>query len=154
MKPLGDISNDDRRDSVSLLMDAIPRTLCVLRAEVRKQCPAHLTVPQFRALTYLSLYVGASLSDLAEFIGITLPSASNLIDGLVEHNLVTRVMAVDDRRRAILNITEHGEAVLMQVREASAVVLARRMEILSDDERQTLSSAMRILLTMFRRSGG
>ena len=150
MKPLGGISNVERDESVSLLLDAIPLTLGVLRAEVRKLCPSHLTVPQFRTLTFLCCTPGASLSDLAEFIGITLPSASNLIDGLVEHQLVTRAMAVNDRRRAILDITEHGEAVLASVREASAVVIARHMETLSDDERKTLSSAMRILLSVFR----
>ncbi len=153
MKPLGVTSNVERDECVSLLMDAIPHTLCVLRVEVRKHCPTHLTVPQFRALTFLSFHAGASLSDLADFIGITLPSASNLIDGLVEHQLVTRVMAVDDRRRAILAITEHGTDVLAVVREATAEVLTQRMEALNDDERQTLSSAMRILLSMFRQCG-
>src|SRR5437763_5179002 len=105
-------------DCAELLMELAPLVLRSMRGEIRRQ-HADLSVPQFRALAFLSRHEGASLSDAAAPLGLTLPAASRLIEGLVEHRLVTRVLTTADRRRVELTLTPVGRAVLEEARSAT-----------------------------------
>src|SRR2546429_6923756 len=56
--------------------------LRLVRAAVRRQHPVNLSVTQLRALDYVSANPGTSLSAVADYVGLALPSASVLVDGL------------------------------------------------------------------------
>ena len=77
------------------------------------EAPA-LTIPQFRALHFVQDHTGASLSATAEFLGLTLPSTSKLIDQLVKRQMLARDDASDDRRRMTLRLTPKGDALLQE----------------------------------------
>ena len=81
------------------LLEVVPLVMRTIRTEMRGHRGADLSVPQFRTLVFLGNHGGASLSDLADFIGLTLPSVSKLIDGLVTRKLVARKVCTNDRRR-------------------------------------------------------
>ena len=51
---------------------------------------------------------GASLSEVAEHVGLTLPSVSKMVDGLVTRGLLTRATDPGDRRRLTLSLTPAG----------------------------------------------
>ncbi|MEJ2089918.1 MAG: MarR family transcriptional regulator, partial [Gammaproteobacteria bacterium] len=53
-----------------------------------------------------------SPSDLADRLGITRPSITSLIDGLVRQGLVRRQPARDDRRRMTISLTPAGRQLL------------------------------------------
>ena len=65
------------------LMEVVPLVMRTFRAEMRGSRANDLSVPQFRALGFVHRKPGTSLSDVAEHIGLALPSMSKLIDGLV-----------------------------------------------------------------------
>src|SRR2546430_12310220 len=56
--------------------------LRLVRAAVGRQHPVNLSVTQLRALDYVSANPGTSLSAVADYVGLALPSASVLVDGL------------------------------------------------------------------------
>ena len=64
-------------------MDVVPLIMHTIRNRLRERQAADINVPQFRALLYLNRNHDVSLSDLADHIGLTPPSMSKLIEGLV-----------------------------------------------------------------------
>ncbi len=131
------------------LLDVVPLIMCAIRREMRSHRSADISVPQFRTLAFLNEHEGASLSDAAEFIGLTLPSMSKLVDGLVTRSLVTRQTHPGDRRRMTLALTEAGQAFYQSARQATQDCLARRLALLSDSDRALVMHAMEALCLVF-----
>ncbi|MEW5957650.1 MAG: MarR family transcriptional regulator [Chloroflexota bacterium] len=131
------------------VLEIVPLIMRVIRTEMRRNRTPDLSVPQFRALAYLQHHPDASLSAIAEHIGLTLPSMSKLIDGLVGRGLVIREIAPADRRRVRLALSEPGQAMFHSVRTATLAYLAQRLATLSPDERNTVILAMQVLRPIF-----
>lgn len=133
------------------VLEVAPLIMRAIRSEMRCHRGWDLSVPQFRTLAYLSYSQGASLSDAAEFIGLTLPSMSKLVDGLVARQLVKREISSSDRRRVTLALTPAGQASFQAAQTATRAFLARRLAELSPEERAVVSQAMQILRPLFTR---
>lgn len=131
------------------LLDVVPRVMRTLRAQMRSHRTADLSVPEFRTLGFLDHHPGASLSDVADHIGLTLPSMSKLVDKLVDRKLVTREFDTDDRRRVTLGLTGRGRAILEAARAPTQAYLAEALTALSPAERTTVVQAMRVLRPLF-----
>ncbi len=130
-------------------LDVIPLVMSELRSQFRRYGTRDLSVPQFRTLNFLSQHKGASLSEVAEHIGLMLPSMSMLVDGLVTRDFAVRQTSSDDRRRMTLNLTERGQTKLRSVREATQTYLAKLFNHLSKADRVTVIRAMQILKPVF-----
>jgi DNA-binding MarR family transcriptional regulator len=127
------------------LMEVVPQVMRIIRTEMRQHRAADLSVPQFRTLGFLSRQPGASLSAVAEHIGLTLPAMSTLVDGLVERNLVARGSALDDRRRIALTLTKQGQTILETTHAATEARLADWLAKLSTGDREIVVQAMQAL---------
>ena len=136
------------------VLEVVPLIMRLMRAEMREHRAAGLSVPQFRALAYLNRSAGASLSELADYIGLSLPSMSKLVDGLVGRRLVTRDIHPVDRRRVNLVLTEQGQAAFQSAYASAQVHLAARLALLSEAERTTVVQAMRALRPLFAQESG
>ncbi len=121
----------------------------VVRTEMRARRTPDLTVPQFRALAFVRRHRGASLSEAADHIGLTPPSMSKLMDGLVARGLVTREGHARDRRRVTLALTRRGRGTLRAASAATRAQLAARLAALPSAERATVAAAMRALRAVF-----
>ncbi|HEX5438332.1 MAG TPA: helix-turn-helix domain-containing protein [Gemmatimonadaceae bacterium] len=139
--------------SVERAAEAVMETSMLLtrtiRGEVRRYRPARLSVSQFRALAFLDAHPDASLSEAAEYLGLTPPSASKLIDGLVRRKLATRRVAPSDRRRTMLRVTARGAAGLRAAFAATQGRLADRLRALTPSERTMVMRAMAVLAPLF-----
>jgi MarR family transcriptional regulator for hemolysin len=130
------------------MLDVIPLVMRGIRRELRLH-RKDLSVPQFRTLFFLGRNQGPSLSDVAEHIGLTLPSMSSLVDELVERGLVKRETRSDDRRRMTLTLTARGEATLKSARESTLGYLGRLLRSLPTSDRSTVTRAMQVLKPVF-----
>ena len=135
------------------ILEVVPVVMRTIRAELRRHRTADLSIPQFRTLAFIDRNADASLSDVAEHIGLTLPSMSKIVDGLVTRKLVTRQTARDDRRRMTLALTTRGQTALQLSREATRACLAEDLAALSDRQRTTIAQAMEILRPVFTAQG-
>jgi DNA-binding MarR family transcriptional regulator len=133
------------------VLDAVPIVMRTVRAQLRSHRRADISVPQFRAMGYIDQNAGASLSELASHIGLTLPSMSKLIDGLVARKLVTRTAHARDRRRICLSLTPLGREELRAAHRSTEKFLADRMSSLPDEDLKDISRAMQILKELFSR---
>jgi DNA-binding MarR family transcriptional regulator len=137
-------------ESVSaLLVDVIPMVMRSIRANMRGSRAPDLSVPQLRTLTFLSARPGAHLSEVAEHVGIGLPSMSKLVDALVERGLVSRQNARHDRRRVVLLLTGDGAALLDTARRGTIALVAERLQGLSGDNLAVIATAMASLRAAF-----
>jgi DNA-binding MarR family transcriptional regulator len=130
------------------LVDTVPLVMRVIRGHMRRH-RSGLTIPQFRTLCYISVYDRPSLSDAADFIGLSLPAMSRLVDGLVEKQLMRRRPCDDDRRHVRLSVTPKGHAALTGARQLAQSHLAEALQTLSPEQRESISQAMQTLREIF-----
>lgn len=137
------------QEAASELLDVIPAVMKEIRAEMRSQSSLELTVPQFRALAYVDRNRGASLSAVADHMGLTLPSTSRLVDILIGRNLLTREDNPVDRRRVKLSVTNRGKTILSFSRRGTQDYLANKLSKISEDERKAVLQSMATLRYIF-----
>ena len=135
------------------LMDTAPQIMQAIRVEMRRGRGSDISIPQFRTLRFIQRNPDSSLSNLAEHLGLTLPSVSKLIDGLVKQKLVTRQQSTTDRRRLTLALTKSGASIVNSARAGAQTNLAKKMCVLSNDELETVYQAMKLLRPIFVNQG-
>ena len=131
------------------MMETLPIITQFFRAEMRRNASfltESLSVPQFRMLAFLDRHPGASLSQVAEHLGVTRATASNLTERLVQKNLVSKVENPQERRHIVLNLTEIGKYHLQQVR---AMTSARIASVLADLPKEQLQSVVEGLTVLY-----
>ena len=131
------------------ILDDVPLAMRSIRTQLRKSGAIEVSIPQFRTLVFISRHSGASLSDAADHIGLTLPSMSTMIDGLVTRNLVIRRTDPHDRRRMTLTLTERGRTTLRGARESTLTYLSELLRNIPTSDRATLVRGMQILKSIF-----
>ncbi|MDH7602424.1 MAG: MarR family transcriptional regulator [Armatimonadota bacterium] len=126
-------------------METISAVHRAIRREMRRARPGEISMQQFRALGIIAHHPGASLSLVAQHLGLTTASVSRLVDGLVKSGLVDRADAPEDRRKLVLTLTEKGLAVLETTKSSALGRLARMLMQLSESELSAVSEAMAAL---------
>jgi DNA-binding MarR family transcriptional regulator len=136
-------------DCAHEVLDVVPMVFRVIRTELRKYGAKEMSLPQFRTLAFVYRNEGASLSEVADHMVLTLPTISMLVDGLVVRGLISRREDPEDRRRMTLTLTRDGRARFESAREATMTYLEHRLRQLSASERATITASMRILRERF-----
>jgi DNA-binding MarR family transcriptional regulator len=126
-------------------METIPLVMQFLRSQMRSHNSPDLSVPQFRALAFLDRHPGASLSAMAEHLGVTRATASAIAERLVQRNLVDRRERPEERRHIVLKLTQAGSEYLQQVRNTSRAEIAKMFASLSVKQRQRIVEGLSIL---------
>lgn len=131
------------------LLACVPSIMRYIRREMRSHRQSQLSIPQFRALIFASVYEGASLSDMAEHLGLSLAATSRMADSLVRRGLLQREQGAADRRRVSLSPTRAGRAAYRSAHQATRTAMARRFTALSGDERALITRSLRVLGRLF-----
>jgi DNA-binding MarR family transcriptional regulator len=84
----------------------------------------------------------ASVNQLAERLGLSLPAVSRSVEGLVKRGYVTRAEDADDRRVKQIAATGDGRALLARLVELRVAGAAEFLSTLSPKERTKLASAL------------
>lgn len=137
----------------ALLMEVAPLVMRTIRTQMRSRRAADLTVPQFRVLGLIRRRPGASLSDAAEHVGLTLSAASRLVDGLVARGYVRRVPSEADRRAVELTLSPKGAQLLEATHRETQAQLAERLRTLGDAERAALARSLATVRDLFAAPG-
>ena len=130
------------------LLDTVPLVMRIIRAYMRGH-RSGLTVPQFRTLCYLEAADGSSLSATADYIGLSLPAMSRLVEGLVDKGMLRRRTCTDDRRHMKLSVTPGGEAAIRGARSLAHRQLAEVAARLTRPQRAALVATMQTLRHVF-----
>lgn len=131
------------------VMAVLPRVMDAMRRAMRAQLDGPLTVPQFRGLNFIDHQPGSSVSDLAGFLGVSLATASAMVDRLARAGHVQTQGSRDDRRRLELRLCASGKAVLERMHQQTRDDLAEALEGRSAAELQALVEGLRVLESAF-----
>jgi DNA-binding MarR family transcriptional regulator len=131
------------------ILDIVPVVMRVIRTEMRSHRSADLAVPQFRALLFISRNPGSSLLALAHHLGLTPPTVSKMVDGLVLNNLVRRESSHSDRRKVNLTLTAQGLEILEKAHNGAQAQLAEILSRLNPAEGETVLRAIQLLQPLF-----
>lgn len=120
----------------------------LVRAQLRRHAPEGLTLPQTRALAFVSADPACGPSQLAEYLMLSRPAVTRLLDSLVERRLITRLPHPDDRRRLQLTATAAGRAHLDAYFARARAIVAERLARLAPSERTAVHRAMTLVLPL------
>ncbi len=135
------------------LMDVAPSVVRFIRTHMRRRIPA-LSIAQFRTLAFVGRHRGCSLTDVADYLGVTLSTASVLVDRLVRQELLSRTPDEFSRRRVTLALTRGGTVRLVAARESARRELTELLASVPDAALSDLIrglNALAVLPTLMRR---
>lgn len=137
------------RETAALVIDNIPQLMRLLRTKLREKRSGELSMAQFRTLGFVDSNRGASLSEAACHIGLSLPAMSRLVDSLVNQQLLRRSAHGLDRRRICLGLTPAGKRVLAEAYRHAEVYFAGKFDKLTGEERERLAGSIHTLNKLF-----
>jgi DNA-binding MarR family transcriptional regulator len=95
-----------------------------------------ITMPQFWVLEYLSRGNGQLMGEIADFLGVSRPATTGLIDRLIGQELVRREDIPDDRRTVKINITAKGRQIVQSIWDQKRRTLVKVFSQLSAKDRE------------------
>lgn len=143
-----ELNDSNDMQNARTLLEVIPRAMRSIRAQMRDSAKSELTVPQFRVIARLSR-IEATNADLAEWIGVTPPTMSKMVDILVKRNLVHREAGGSDRRQVRLTLTAQGRQKFDFLSASVQSTIAERLKHLAPSRKAALGSALAILQEVF-----
>jgi DNA-binding MarR family transcriptional regulator len=138
------VSDRDRR--IADLIDAyeqLMHRLAVAHAPVFAE--VDLTMGQAKALYVVFALGRPRMSDVAARLGVSMSTASEVVDRLVDLGLVARQADRADRRHVILAATERAALVIERFRELGVAQLRELLARVTDDELEIVQRAIGIL---------
>ena len=110
-----------------------------------------LTFAQARALIILAARKELTVSQLAKLLGVGNPTASILIQHLVERGLVTRTEDTGDRRQTVIRLSAQGAEIGSGRRQEREKQWQRWLSHLSDDELDALARGLSAIIEVVKR---
>ncbi len=136
------------QDCARLILEIIPPTMRFIRNEMRLAAKSELTVPHFRILAILTLS-NATNKDLAEWMGVSAPTISRMVEVLVKKGLVKRIIQVKDRRQVSLSLTAKGKSTYSRIYKEVYLKFSKQLNYLTFKQKNNLVSGLNVLREIF-----
>lgn len=130
--------------TASQLMSVGPLLNRILSIEFRQEAGEGATLLQFRVLALLHEQP-MNLSALAKLRRVSLQSAGELTQTLVERGWVIRTPDPADRRQSILSLTEEGRAHFEHAQDRMLARLTGHLSTLDSAQLETIRESLTIL---------
>jgi DNA-binding MarR family transcriptional regulator len=105
-----------------------------------------LTMPQLKALIYVSRNEGATSGQIATSLGVGLSTITGIVDRLAEQNMVTRREDPRDRRITRVLATPVGSTLVNELLRYRNEVVTEILSQLDGDQLRTVESAFEYLI--------
>ena len=136
--------DDELTDRAIALLPEIGKSLYFA---IARHPEAHgISLGQLKALGYLFNHAPCAVRDVADGLGISMPSASETVDRLVELGKVERTIDPVDRRRNVVAPTPEGVATLTRLDDAVALAQVELLAGLSARDRREFDRLLTALL--------
>lgn len=131
------------------VMTTVPAVTRFLRSGIRRHGKPHLSLSQLRVLYFLRRRSRSSLSEVADYLDVTRPTMSAMVERLVQRGLIDRTADPTERRRIILTLTPEGTAEMERVYDATLHTVAEHLAGLSEAQLQQVQAGLAILGDLF-----
>ncbi|MEZ5201313.1 MAG: MarR family transcriptional regulator [Micropruina glycogenica] len=110
-----------------------------------------MTIQQLRVLDHVMKQPGLSGQELGALLGVSAPTASGLVERMVEKGLISRSDDVDDRRVRRLHPTEAGLDTMRRLDSMFERALAVVLQELSTADLELLCQGAQAMLSAIER---
>ena len=104
-----------------------------------------LTLSQVKALIYLYNNGERSMSELAQGLAVSLPSASELVDRLIDRGLVGKTIDPSDRRRVLIALSDPAIAYGRRIHDLRRAQARAALSAMSEGEQACFLDSIRAL---------
>ena len=133
------------------LLDVVMLVMRTVAADMRKS-PRPLAPAQMSSLMRIAAGP-CSMSDLARYQAVSLPTTSQSVDMLVRHGWVERWVDEHNRRQTLARLTPSGRRMLAHIRKRTEQRVTRTLAPLAPGERAQLVSTLNVLQRVLAHSG-
>jgi DNA-binding MarR family transcriptional regulator len=137
--------------SARLLLDVVMLVMRTVAADMRKS-PRPLAPAQMGLLMRIAAEP-CTMSELARFQAVSLPTISKSVDMLVRRGWVERWIDKQDRRQTMTRLTPSGKRMLAHIKQRTERQVAHTLAPLTPPERAQLVSTLNILRRVLVASG-
>jgi DNA-binding MarR family transcriptional regulator len=102
----------------------------------------HLTINHYEYLRAIGILGAPTLTQLAEYLEITKPSTTVMVNKLIKEDLVHKLQSTEDKRLQIVRLTELGNKVITAEKEAFLIVFQMLFSHLTDEEQKQLKALL------------
>jgi DNA-binding MarR family transcriptional regulator len=116
-----------------------------LARQLRQSSPGGLTLSQWSALVSVESHQPLRIGDLADYEGVSAPTATRLVASLEESGLLSRTSDPSDRRTVYIALTEQGCERLEWARGVRTASLAQQLAEMPEAELRRLVELLPLL---------
>ena len=102
----------------------------------------HLTINHYEYLRAIGMLGAPTLTQLAEYLEITKPSATVMVNKLIKEDLVHKLQSTEDKRLQIVQLTNLGQKVITVEKEAFLAVSQMLFSRLTNEEQEQLKTLL------------
>ena len=110
----------------------------------------NLTMPQFKIVLLLFLEGSPRMSNIASGLGVSLATATGVIDRLVEHGCVVREAQPQDRRVVLCHLSDEGNKLVTNIWKASRQNIEEILLTVEADKLRQFDDILTIILETAR----
>ncbi len=122
-------------DKIAESIDQIHRKLRVKLSNELSE--GEITIPQCHILDYLNAKGESVMREIADYLFVTPPAVTGIVDKLVKMKLVQRDFSPSDRRIIIISLTSKGKTVISKIKNQSNELFISIFKGLSAQERKS-----------------
>jgi len=137
-------NKDSQVESILALADRLFRQL--LPTIPRDLLSLDITVPQTKIMLILYVSGPRRMSDIASELDVTMPTATSLVDRLVEKHYVVREAQPDDRRVVLCQLSHEGQQAISHVWQTARKRSQELLQAMENSKLEMLTEALQSML--------
>jgi DNA-binding MarR family transcriptional regulator len=106
-----------------------------------------LTMSQLKVVLLLFMTGSVRMSDIASALGVSLATATGVVDRLVERDIVLRESQPEDRRVVLCRLSEKGQKMIGGLWQLARDRAKELLEVAAPSQLQLITEALEALLT-------
>lgn len=145
-------SSNPEQDWAERVLPLLPEIGKLLYAAVQRHPhAAGLSLGQIKATGWLAIHGRRAVGEIAAGLGVSLPTASELVESLVQRGLVERGPNPADRRQVLVWLTPEAAHFKREMRALRTAQVRAAMEQLAPEERPVFVRSLEALVEALRR---
>lgn len=137
-----------RKQFAKLIDELVYKT--VLSSERTRHFP-NLGQTEFGALRFISFHEPTTMKAIAEYLGVSMPRCTVIVDRLCDDDLVKRLKGTD-RRQVLISTTSSAQKTLEKTTESYESISEEVLTVLSANEREQMYNLLSKCLDNFEKS--